>query len=117
LQEGKGVLLQGSASDPDGDAITYRWKDTSGKLLEVGQNVTTKLLTKGKHLLTLEVSDGNDTASVTITVIINPKPSTNQPGFEGLMLAAAIVLGLVLVRRRRESRSGKLDQGSKAMRP
>jgi len=51
------ALLDASAStDPDGDALSYRWREGSRTLGE-GQMVTAPL-DQGRHVITLEVEDG-----------------------------------------------------------
>jgi len=60
------VTLDGSgSSDPDGDALTYSWSNGA-----TGATPTVAL-TKGTHVLSLTVSDGeeSDTDEVTITVV------------------------------------------------
>jgi len=64
------VTLDGSKSyDPDGDSLSYKWKDESGVTIGNGAKPTV-LLPVGKNVLTLTVSDGklSDSDEVVITV-------------------------------------------------
>src|SRR6185436_4189775 len=52
------VILNGSASsDPDGDALSYQWKD-NGVVIATGQ-VAEVQLNKGFHIIALRVTDGS----------------------------------------------------------
>ena len=72
------VILDGSASsDPDGDAITYRWLE-SGSVIGTGV-APGVFFTVGAHTVTLEVTDPRGaigTDNVTITVASPPPPPT-----------------------------------------
>jgi serine protease len=68
------VTLSGSGSDPDGDALTFRW---SGSFGTVSGATATVPLSAGTHAITLTVDDGNGgTASdmVVVTVIDTVPP-------------------------------------------
>ncbi len=71
------VVLDGSKSlDPDGDAITFRWK-LNGELLSTDAVYSTAL-EKGNYVFELEVSDGIDTSVDAVNVEIrNAKPVAN----------------------------------------
>lgn len=67
------TFLSSTATDPDGDSLTYEWRDAEG--LVVGTNPTYRppspYLAPGSHQFTLIVRDGRggearDTASVTV---------------------------------------------------
>jgi hypothetical protein len=91
---GKAIRLEAFAVDEDGDALEYSWY-ADGKLLEKGQNVTTKALGAGRHVLTVRVSDGNATTvsgEVRITVVKAPEPA----GPEMTLLAAVVMIVLAV---------------------
>jgi hypothetical protein len=76
VKEGAPVKFEGNATDPDDDALTYRWMEG---LMELGKGrVFYTSLGIGMHKITLEVSDGNVTVKspiVSISVKANSKPS------------------------------------------
>jgi hypothetical protein len=118
--------IQGTASDPDDDAMQYRWLEGTVELtawtplvggaapLNLG---TVPTLTLGDHVLTLEVSDGTGTGSDTMTLtllntppvgVLNPVSLTVEIGspftiqataadFDGDMLAFLWVKGADLL--------------------
>ncbi|HJQ30550.1 MAG TPA: SBBP repeat-containing protein [Pyrinomonadaceae bacterium] len=65
------VMLDGSAStDPDGDALSYEWRDAGNNVVGNGALVSLQL-PLGTHTFTLDVSDGKGgTASDTVTVVV-----------------------------------------------
>ena len=69
---GATIQLDGSqSSDPDGDSLTYSWRDNG---VEIATTVTASVrLSIGTHAITLTVSDGkggsNTTAAQSVTVV------------------------------------------------
>ena len=75
---GTNVTLNGSGSfDPDGDPLTYTWRDSLNNVVATG--VTPVItLPLGVHVLTLTVDDGRggtSTDTVTITVVDTTAPT------------------------------------------
>ena len=74
--EGAPVTLDGSGStDPDGDPLTFAWRDAAGTVIGTTAHVPLTL-PLGSHVFSLTVSDGQatDTASVVVTVVDNASP-------------------------------------------
>ena len=85
------VSLQGSGSDPDGDAITYAWSQTSGATTVINSlsSATTSVdgLTAGNtYTYTLTVSDGRTTATDTVTVTVANSGVVNPPTGSGFTI-------------------------------
>lgn len=75
------ATLSGSqSSDPEGDALTFNWSQTSGSTaakIANPKNATTKVTfsSAGAYQFTLKVTDtGNKTSSATITINVLPIP-------------------------------------------
>ena len=68
------IPLDGSASaDPDGDSLSYNWRvNTSACSFNAATSVSPDLVCSevGTYTVTLEVSDGNETATATATVTV-----------------------------------------------
>ncbi|MEM4728520.1 MAG: tandem-95 repeat protein [Thermoplasmata archaeon] len=76
FMEGTEISFEGTAKDPDGDALTYSWMD---KRIELSDELsfTTSSLAPGVHTIYLEVSDGEATVkskSITIEILKNNPP-------------------------------------------
>jgi hypothetical protein len=117
VREGEPVEFSASAFDPDiGDVLTYTWKERD-VVIGRGQNLSAGFR-PGKHLVTLEVSDGkaNATAEVRFTVV---PAGTSGWSLPGALLSAAFPLGLIVaaaiivafVAKGRGSRTGAGGQG------
>lgn len=97
------TTVQGSATDPDGDDLTYRWLEGATELkavTSVGTGGEAPLdlcnlgLGLGAHTLTLEASDGEETATDTVEVTIGNTPPTAAPTGSGTyQLGDTITLG------------------------
>jgi hypothetical protein len=84
------TTIQGTAYDPDGDALQYRWLEGGTVLLDwtpANAGVSCPLAPAGKglglgsHTLTLEVTDGQVTASSSMSLTIaNTPPSVTASG-------------------------------------
>jgi hypothetical protein len=122
---GSPILLQGSSSDPDqihGQKLSFRWLSNVSGEIATGAITEVAELPSGKHVITLEVSDGALTNSVAVKITILPKgvvppngngngnngpPITPEEETGGLMavivlalLVIVIVIGVIIVRRR-----------------
>lgn len=103
LGHGSAVNLSADGSDPDGDALTFAWKDSGGKPLGAGRTVMLRSLPTGKHAITLEVSDGNLTVTDAVVVtVVAPPAVTRTPMLDALWLLACIALVAAISRARRE---------------
>lgn len=74
-RQGSSITFEGSAQDPDGDALTFKWYEGNA---ELGSGPTLSLvLPTGSHTVTLEISDGQSpvmTRPVSFTVRGNALP-------------------------------------------
>ena len=105
------VTFRANASDPDGNPITFYWRESDGTLLKtqtgVTQSVFTKTLAPGKqHIIVLEVQDNQGGVTrqyIYIKVGAKSGGGTFIPGFETVVAFAAVALAVVaiaLMRRR-----------------
>lgn len=103
------LFLSADASDPDGDVLTYTWKEVD-QVLGTGSGILATFNTTGLRNITLVVSDGRAQASFNFTVnIVKSLPSTQSPGFgAAVMVAAALaaLIGLAAQKRRRAGPAG-----------
>ena len=81
---GEFVTLDGTASDPDGDALTFRWTSDGGGIFPAGpflrETAWVAPATETAHTvnLTLTATDtGGLSASVTLSVLVEPFPQPN----------------------------------------
>ena len=76
IKEGTSIRFEGSAQDPDGEVLGYRWLEGLAEIGN-GQNFSMEL-TVGMHKITLEVTDGLvavKSPTVSITVKVNGRPT------------------------------------------
>ncbi len=83
------TVVQGTATDPDGDALQYRWLEGSEVLLDWSPVDVTggayldlallPYLAIGNHSLTLEVTDGTEMAADDVLLTIDNSPPEVQP--------------------------------------
>jgi hypothetical protein len=109
---GASVKFCATASDPDGDPMTFYWRLSDGTLLKTQSGVTTssfsKVLSGGKqHIVVLEVQDGKGgVARQYIYVKVGAKASSSNPlpGFESVTVGLTILVAgfaVALMRRRK----------------
>jgi ELWxxDGT repeat protein len=67
VEAGEGVLLEGSAVDPQGDPLTFEWRDASDLTLASTASASIPL-PLGAHVLTLVASDGTHRGSDSLVV-------------------------------------------------
>ena len=95
FKERDNITFIASAADPDGDVLTFRWYEGSTELGS-GDRLTVSSLKAGMHLIRLDVSDGKQTASTSVTIDVRKLPVTaapaRTPGFELVPLLAALAL-------------------------
>jgi parallel beta-helix repeat protein len=101
---GQEVSFDASLSnDSDGTIVGYRW-DFNGDGIYETDWVTTPLITTtfssaGSTVVTLEVIDNNDAKSEYSTTISVQEVQKKTPGFEVLLVLAALLVGIILFRR------------------
>jgi hypothetical protein len=104
--EGDEVLFQVSADDEDGDALTYTWME-GGKQLGTGAQLRTSKLRPGRHTVTATVTDGTESVSRSVDVVVGAKAGGGSSlgyilgGVVAAVVVAVVVMLLVLRRRGR----------------
>jgi parallel beta-helix repeat protein len=103
---GQDVSFDASLSnDTDGTIVGYRW-DFNGDGTYDTDWVTTPVITTtfssiGSYVVTLEVIDNNDAVSPYSTTVSVKEAQKNTPGFDILLVFAALLIGLVMYRKYR----------------
>jgi hypothetical protein len=97
VKDGK-VSFMATATDEDGDVLTYTWMEGQEELA-TGTNPDAVKLGSGKHTITLVVGDG--TTQVTQEVQLTVEKADESPGFELLIMTLALVTGLAIGARTR----------------
>lgn len=114
VREGISVSMSVEATDPNGDALTYSWEQTSGPTVTLaGSNTaaisfTSPSIESGSETLTFvaSVNDGTVDATQSFSVVVNDMPSmvparkNSSGGSTGLL--AFLLLPLALLRRRKK---------------
>ena len=105
FRQGAEVSFEGNATDDDGDGLTYTWY-LGSEILGTGKVLSTKTLKPGSLSLKLAVSDGNVTVdSPPVGIVVQKKVTSspgNAPGFELAAVVAAVLVGAVVLGRRRD---------------
>jgi YVTN family beta-propeller protein len=103
-QDLTGITIQGVATDPDGDALEYRWLDGEIEVSSwssVGTNGEAHLILSqiplldvGEHILTLEVRDNETTVRDMMTLTVgNSAPCATASGTGTFQINTPIVVG------------------------
>jgi len=106
----KVIALQVTARDQDNDRLNYTWKDGEN-VLGYGANITTSFTDPGTYIITLVVTDGAaQVVNETSIEIVEPgggggghnSGGTNTPGFEGIFVAIAVSVALLVAGTRKK---------------
>jgi hypothetical protein len=104
FKEGEKVSFSATATDLDGDELTYKW--FLDELEEVGTGKTLELtnVKPGEHKISVEVTDPSGASSRSDFTFKVTKKSNggDSPGFEGIFVALALLgaIAIVMARRR-----------------
>ena len=102
-QWGEDIRLQAEAHDPDGDDLTYVWREPSERI-EHGHStvVDLRFMHPGEHRLILEVSDGNTTVYWDLNFIVEGEVEgeeevSDPPIVLWVALIIAVIVATVVV--------------------
>lgn len=98
VKAGKTITLSSTASDEDGDALTYTWKD-GDTVLGTGDVLVDVKLKSGTRTITLVVDDGTTTSSEEVFVTVDK--SEEEPGFGTMVAMMALLAALIATAARR----------------
>jgi PGF-CTERM protein len=98
FEEGKTIEFSVVVEDPDGDELTVTWKD-GDKVIGTGRTLKYSKLGTGLRRISVTVSDGEDSTSEEIRLMIEEKE--DSPGLGPVVALAAVLLTGLVVRRLR----------------
>ncbi|KGJ99330.1 rhombosortase-dependent M36 family metallopeptidase [Thalassotalea sp. ND16A] len=115
VNEGEDATLTATASDPNGDELTYSWTQVSGTAVTLAAadsanaTFTAPEIASGSEALVFELSvdDGSDTVSQQLTVtvqdvaVVEPEPEKKSSSGGTTGLLALLLLPLAILRRRK----------------
>jgi len=98
IKAGEKITLRAAAvTDPDGDKITFTWKDeTTNTVIGTGDSIIYTPKGTGDHKITLTADDGNG-GSTTATVTFNVQKTGTAGLSTTLLLALVVIIVLVIV--------------------
>jgi hypothetical protein len=102
VDQEESIILNVTATDPDGDALTFHWFERTGKnrtkFIGEGQTfIFVNDLDPGEHQFRCEVRDGNDTVtSDWMTVTVEDPPSWSMTNVIALVTGVAVVWGIII---------------------
>lgn len=81
LTQGESATLRANASDPDNDPLTYTWSVDGQRLAAAGPQITfgSEGRKPGTYKVTVTVSDGEESASCSMSVTVREKIIPNRP--------------------------------------
>jgi hypothetical protein len=97
--KGSVVTFTADGSDPDGDKLTFTWRDSAGTVIGTGPTFTYNKLFKGVQMVRLEINDGKASIYKDVTITISeqqPAAKKGTPGFEAAFIIAALGICLAI---------------------
>ena len=114
LGHGEALELEATATDEDGDALEYTWKEGS-RVLGTGRLAKVKDLGEGRHVITLIVDDGMTTTTASVTIEVEGGGAGSGTMLYLVIAIAVVVLVVlvaVLVMRRRSQGGGESPESA-----
>jgi len=97
--------LTGTCADPDsihGQVLNYTWWWNGTNLIGHGPSITTKFLSPGTYIITLNVTDGELDKSTSVEIVVEPgdippPPPPPPDGEDGGGIGTTAVIGMLVV--------------------
>jgi hypothetical protein len=105
--KGSVVTFTAEGSDPDGDKLTFTWRDSVGTVIGTGPTFTNNKLLKGIQIIRLEINDGKASVYRDVTITINEQQKAadkGTPGFEAATFMAALGICIAIAAMGRKRR-------------